>query len=82
MPNFQIIFRRLELRAAHPWKLARTEPNRFAEVVICELIDKEGTVGRGEAAPVLVMANQPQRLRNFFVALNQKLSVTIRLPSR
>jgi L-alanine-DL-glutamate epimerase-like enolase superfamily enzyme len=52
MARFRLTFRRLKLHAVNPWKLSRTQPSRSAEVVICELTDDAGNIGRGEAAPV------------------------------
>ncbi len=48
----KLTFRRVELRLAHTWTIARTEGTNTSEVVIVEVTGADGTVGRGEAAPI------------------------------
>lgn len=45
-------FRRVNLRLAHTWNIARTRGMNSCQVVIAGLTDPEGTSGWGEAAPV------------------------------
>jgi L-alanine-DL-glutamate epimerase-like enolase superfamily enzyme len=44
-------YRRLELRLAHTWTIARTTGTDIYRVMVVELIAADGTIGRGEAAP-------------------------------
>jgi len=45
-------FRRLDLRLAHPWAIARTHGANTMGVVVVKLLDEDGLVGWGEAAPI------------------------------
>src|SRR5205807_6238051 len=45
-------FKHLDLHLAHTWTISRTGGSSIAKVVVVELTGADGTVGRGEAAPV------------------------------
>jgi L-alanine-DL-glutamate epimerase-like enolase superfamily enzyme len=45
-------YQRLELQLTHPWTVSRGKPATTAGVVVVTLTGADGTVGRGEAAPV------------------------------
>jgi len=45
-------FKRLDLQLAHAWAIARGSGATIAKVVVVELVGADGTVGRGEAAPI------------------------------
>jgi len=70
MAGFRLTFRRLELQAVNPWKLSRTKPSRSAEVVICELTDDAGNIGRGEAAPVARYGESAETVQQFLSRIN------------
>lgn len=75
MAQFHLTFRRLELHAANPWKLSRTQPSSRAEVVLCELTDESGIVGRGEAAPVARYGESAETVEHFLSRIDpQRLS--------
>jgi L-alanine-DL-glutamate epimerase-like enolase superfamily enzyme len=44
-------FRRLDLRLAHTWTIARGKGTNISPVIVIELIGADGTRGLGEAAP-------------------------------
>jgi L-alanine-DL-glutamate epimerase-like enolase superfamily enzyme len=48
----KLTFKRLDLRLAHLWKLARTRATDTRISIIVELADADGCSGTGEAAPV------------------------------
>ena len=48
----KLSFRRLELHLAHTWTISRTTGSTVARTVLVELTGADGTIGRGEAAPV------------------------------
>ena len=45
-------FRRVELQLTHPWAIARGSASSTSRVVVVELTGADGTIGRGEAAPI------------------------------
>jgi L-alanine-DL-glutamate epimerase-like enolase superfamily enzyme len=47
----KLSFKRLDLRLAHTWTIARGPGSNVAKVVVVELIGADGALGRGEAAP-------------------------------
>jgi L-alanine-DL-glutamate epimerase-like enolase superfamily enzyme len=48
----KLSFRRLGLRLAHTWTIARTRAMRVADVVVLELFGPQGVTALGEAAPI------------------------------
>jgi L-alanine-DL-glutamate epimerase-like enolase superfamily enzyme len=48
----QLTFQRLDLKLAHTWTIARTSGTDIFKVIVVELHSADGTIGRGEAAPV------------------------------
>jgi L-alanine-DL-glutamate epimerase-like enolase superfamily enzyme len=48
----KLTFKRVELRLAHLWKLARTRATDTRSSVVVQLVDSDGCAGTGEAAPV------------------------------
>lgn len=49
----QLNFKRLELQLAHKWTIARTTGTNVFKVVVVEITSPYGTIGRGEASPVM-----------------------------
>ncbi len=47
----KLTYRRVDLRLAHTWTIARTQGSKVSRVIVAELTGADGTVGRGEAAP-------------------------------
>lgn len=45
-------FKQLDLQLAHTWTIARTTGTNIFKVVVVELADGDGTLGRGESSPV------------------------------
>lgn len=45
-------FRRVELQLTHPWTIARGSASTSSRVVVVELTGADGTIARGEAAPI------------------------------
>lgn len=66
----KLAFKKIELRSAHPWKLARTESSSVFEVVLVELRTAEGFVGWGEAAPVSRYQESAQTVQEFLTKVN------------
>jgi L-Ala-D/L-Glu epimerase len=48
----KLTFRKVGLQLAHKWQIARTAGTLTSEVVVVELQDAAGTLGRGESSPV------------------------------
>jgi len=48
----KLTYQRVELPMAHPWTISRTAPTMVSKVLVLELTGADGTVGRGEAAPI------------------------------
>jgi L-alanine-DL-glutamate epimerase-like enolase superfamily enzyme len=56
---------RAELQLAHKWTIARTAGTNVSTVVIVELEDTDGVIGRGEAAPTSRYGESPQTVEGF-----------------
>jgi L-alanine-DL-glutamate epimerase-like enolase superfamily enzyme len=56
---------RAELQLAHKWTIARTSGTNVSTVVIVELQDSDGIIGRGEAAPTGRYQESPQTVEGF-----------------
>ena len=68
-------FRRVDLKLAHTWAIARTAGTRVATTVVVELIDSDGTVGLGEAAPTERYKESPETVEQFLAKVEpQRLS--------
>ena len=61
----KLSFKRLDLQLAHTWSIARSSGNTVSKVVVVELTGADGTVGRGEAAPVLRYRESVQTVEAF-----------------
>ena len=48
----KLAYQRLELHLAHTWTIARGSGTNIAHSVMVELTGADGTIGRGEAAPI------------------------------
>lgn len=57
--------KRLELRLAHPWMIARTRAADSCPVVVVELTDADGVSGIGEAAPIARYAESTKSVEAF-----------------
>jgi L-Ala-D/L-Glu epimerase / N-acetyl-D-glutamate racemase len=55
-----------QLQLAHKWKIAGGKGDIMHEVVIVELTDTDGVLGRGEAAPSAVYKETPAGVVEFF----------------
>jgi L-alanine-DL-glutamate epimerase-like enolase superfamily enzyme len=49
----QLNFKKLDLQLAHKWTIARTSGTNIFKVLVVEITSPYGTVGRGEASPVM-----------------------------
>ncbi len=63
-------FKKLELYSVHPWKLARTETFSRFEVVVVEIVDSNGRIGLGEAAPISRYQESAATVERFLASLN------------
>ncbi|MGH8024316.1 MAG: enolase C-terminal domain-like protein, partial [Limisphaerales bacterium] len=59
-----------QLKLAHKWKIAGGQGSTMHEVVIVELTDDDGIVGRGEAAPAAVYKETPATVLEFYRRLD------------
>jgi L-alanine-DL-glutamate epimerase-like enolase superfamily enzyme len=59
-------YRRLELHLAHTWTIARGAGSNVAKVMVVELTGADGTVGRGEAAPISRYRESAETVEAFF----------------
>jgi len=48
----KLTYQRVELPMAHPWAISRSAPTTVSRVIVVELTGADGTIGRGEAAPI------------------------------
>jgi L-Ala-D/L-Glu epimerase len=48
-----LTFKHLDLQLAHTWTIARGSGTNVFKVIVVELTGADGTVGRGEAAPIM-----------------------------
>lgn len=58
-------FRTWDLQLAHRWTIARARGTHVCPVVVVELTDADGVVGRGEAAPTARYEETPATVENF-----------------
>ena len=65
-------FRRLDLRLAHTWKIARTQGMNSFKVVTVRLADPDGTTGLGEAAPVARYNESPETVAAFLQKVDSR----------
>lgn len=56
---------RVDLHLAHKWTIARTAGTNVSTVVVVELIDKDGVIGRGEAAPTARYQESAETVEEF-----------------
>ncbi|HTV39963.1 MAG TPA: dipeptide epimerase [Candidatus Sulfotelmatobacter sp.] len=59
-----------QLQLAHKWKIAGGQGSKMNEVVIVELTDNDGVIGRGEAAPAATYKETPAAVLEFYQRLN------------
>ncbi len=59
-------YKRLDLHLAHTWTIARGAGSNVAKVVVVELTGADGTVGRGEAAPISRYRESVETVEAFF----------------
>ena len=55
-----------QLPLAHQWKIANGKGSKANEVIIVELVDDDGVVGIGEAAPSLIYNETPALVAEFY----------------
>jgi L-alanine-DL-glutamate epimerase-like enolase superfamily enzyme len=61
----QLKIRRLELQLAHKWTIARTSGTNVSRVIVVELVDEDGIVGLGEAAPTARYKESAESVETF-----------------
>jgi L-alanine-DL-glutamate epimerase-like enolase superfamily enzyme len=67
--------RRVDLKLAHTWAIARTEGTRVCTTVVVELNGEDGTFGLGEAAPTARYKESPDTVEEFLRKVDpQRLS--------
>ena len=83
VPRVKISFRKLDLKLAHTWTIARSlktaagTGSDVARVVLVELTNTDGTVGLGEAAPSSRYQENIDSVQAFLTHVNpEKLSFT------
>jgi L-alanine-DL-glutamate epimerase-like enolase superfamily enzyme len=59
-----------QLQLAHKWKIAGGQGSKMNEVVIVELTDADGVMGRGEAAPAATYKETPAAVLEFYQRLD------------
>ena len=62
----KLSFHPVELQLAHEWKIANSKSSHVDEVIIVELVDKDGVVGLGEAPPSAVYGETPEGVMEFY----------------
>ncbi len=62
----KLTFRRLELKLAHVWTIARGSGSTSVNTVLVELTGADGTVGLGEAAPISRYKESADTVEAFF----------------
>ena len=61
----KLSWHRTQLKLAHSWKIARTTGSTQETTVIAEITAADGTIGRGEAAPVARYKESPDSVEAF-----------------
>ena len=64
----KLSFHHLDLHLAHSWVIARGRTD-VAKVVVVELTDKDGIIGRGEAAPISRYKESVRSVETFFTQI-------------
>jgi L-alanine-DL-glutamate epimerase-like enolase superfamily enzyme len=58
-------FKTIRLELANPWRISRTQPSEFSEIIIVKLLTKQSVVGFGEAAPIRRYSESPKSVCEF-----------------
>src|ERR1700761_7087670 len=64
--SLKLTYRPFELRLANPWKIASSTGSSTHRVVIVELQDANGVIGRGEGAPSSLYGETVETASRFF----------------
>jgi L-Ala-D/L-Glu epimerase len=59
-------YKRVDLQMAHTWAIARGTGTNVSRVIVAELVGADGTVGRGEAAPITRYKESLDTVEAFF----------------
>ncbi|HVV00714.1 MAG TPA: dipeptide epimerase [Verrucomicrobiae bacterium] len=64
--------KRVGLQLAHTWTIARTSGTNLSEVIVVELTGADGTIGRGEAAPIARYKESLETVEAFYKKIDPR----------